>query len=230
MSATWKSIDHVHLTDQVYQALRDRILNRAMQTNEQIQIEEIADKMGISRTPVVEALKRLENDGLVEVKARRGTYVRAITEKDLRETFQIREALELYAGRYVIESPTRSAVAKELWQWYERMAPLAGDGEEYNDYLSFSEADKAFHCTLIQACDNERMLIVYDRLNYYMQIMRGHRFKRLVQPTPIQDDHRAICEAIEEGDFAKLETTIKCHLSSVNERLLENLRSNGGVL
>src|SRR5690606_38703952 len=123
-----------------------------------------------------------------------------------------------------------SAHVKALWQWYERMEPLAGNDEEYKDYSAFSEADKSFHRVLIEACHNDRMLMTYDRLNYYMHIMRGHRFKSLVKPGPVQNDHRAICEAIESGEVACAENSIKEHLSSVRERLLENIRSNGGVL
>ncbi len=226
----WKRIDYVHLTDHVYQALRDRILDRVIKSNEQVNIEEIAEELGVSRTPVVDALKRLANEGLVEVKARRGTYVKAITEQDLHEIFQIREALELFAVQHVLNSPEREAVAKEMRLWLDRMEPLGGEGEEFHDHVAFSEADKAFHRVLILACNNQRMLNVYDSLNLYMYIMRGHRVQRFAPPSHVQADHIAMCEAVEKNDMQLAEKAIKEHLADVRQRLLTTIRSNGGIL
>lgn len=229
MSTSWTPIQHTHLTDQVYAAVRDRILSRSIKIDEQVNVEEIASELCVSRTPVVDAIKRLAAEGLVEVKARRGTYVRGITERDLVEIFQIREALELFAARHAIESEAHDQVVLEMKTLLEMMgSAIAGD--TFTDYSRFSIADRAFHTVMIDSCDNQRMKDAYENLNIHLHIMRSHFFEGLEPPQRVHADHTEILDAIVSRDYACAERVIRDHLSSIQTKMIDNIRKAGGTL
>lgn len=229
MSTSWTPIQHTHLTDQVYAAVRDRILSRSIKIDEQVNVEEIASELCVSRTPVVDAIKRLAAEGLVEVKARRGTYVRGITERDLLEIFQIREALELFAARHAIESDVHDQVVQKM---QELLAKMGGAivGDTFKDYSSFTIADRAFHSVMINSCDNKRMKDAYENLNIHLHIMRSHFFEGLEPPQRVHADHTEILDAIVSRDYACAEHIIRNHLGSIQTKMIENIRKAGGVL
>jgi DNA-binding GntR family transcriptional regulator len=229
MNRGFTPIQHTHLTDQVYDAVRARILSRAIKIDEQINVDEVALELQVSRTPVVDAIKRLASDGLVEVRARRGTFVRGITEKDAVEIFQVREALELYSARLAINSPENPGLTKQMRALIDEMSGYMSDGE-FKDYLAFSMADSAFHNTLIDACENERMKSNYENLNIYMHIMRSHYYRPLVPPKRVHAEHLAILEAVVSKDLAAAERAISQHLASTREKMINNIRNSGGVL
>lgn len=229
MSTSWTPIQHTHLTDQVYAAVRDRILSRSIKIDEQVNVEEIASELCVSRTPVVDAIKRLAAEGLVEVKARRGTYVRGITERDLLEIFQIREALELFSARHAIESDAHDQVVQEMQELLAKMGD-AIVGNTFKDYSSFTIADRAFHSVMIDSCNNKRMKDAYENLNIHLHIMRSHFFEGLEPPQRIHADHTEILDAIVSRDYTCAEKIIRNHLGSIQTKMIENIRKAGGVL
>lgn len=229
MNRVWTPIQHTHLTDQVYDEVRARILSRAIKIDEQINVEEVAAELQVSRTPVVDAIKRLAADGLVEVRARRGTFVKGITEADAIEIFQIREALELFAARFVIDSLENPVITARMQALIEEMAGFMSDSE-FKDYAAFSVADNAFHNTLIDACNNRRLKTSYENLNIHMHIMRSHFFRPLVPPKRVHTEHLAILEAVVSKDAAAAERGIRQHLASTREKMINNIRNSGGVL
>lgn len=229
MSTSWTPIQHTQLTDLVYEAVRDRILSRAIKIDEQVNVEEVAAEMQVSRTPVVDAIKRLAAEGLVEVRSRRGTFVRGITEQDLIEIFQIREAVELFAARYVIEHDVHGEVVLEMKALLKTMSEAITD-TTFKDYSAFTRADRAFHCVMIDACNNQRMKDAYENLNVHLHIMRGHFFKDLEPPKRVHADHTEILSAIESRDYPAAERIIRQHLSAIEAKMQDNIRKAGGVL
>src|ERR1700728_190462 len=101
-AARFERINHADLTDQTYEAIRGRILRRELKTGEQIPIDRVAADLGVSRTPVLDAIKRLSVEGLIGIRPRRGCFVLGLTIADIREIFGLREALETYAANCVI--------------------------------------------------------------------------------------------------------------------------------
>ncbi|WP_321904488.1 GntR family transcriptional regulator [Paraburkholderia tropica] len=229
MNRVFTPITHTHLTDQVYDAVRARILSRAIKIDEQINVEEVAAELQVSRTPVVDAIKRLATDGLVEVRARRGTFVKGITEQDANEIFQVREALELFAAYQVIHSPESAAVTARMQSLIEEMSGFMSN-DEFRDYTAFSVADAGFHNALIDACANQRLKTSYENLNIYMHIMRSHFYRPLVPPRRVHTEHLAILEAVVSKDDAAAARAIRQHLASTREKMINNIRNSGGVL
>ncbi len=229
MANSWTPIQHTHLTDLVYEAVRERILSRAIKIDEQVNVEEVAAELQVSRTPVVDAIKRLATEGLVEVRSRRGTFVRGITEHDLLEIFQIREALELFAVRHAIESEAHEAVVQEMEVLLKTMSEAISDNT-FTDYSAFTRADRAFHSVMIDACDNKRMKDSYENLNVHLHIMRSHFFQGLEPPARVHADHTEILDAIRARDYLAAERIVRGHLASIQAKMLDNIRTAGGVL
>ena len=132
------------LGDWVYQVIRERILNLQYAPGEQLQLEKLADAMRVSRTPVREALLRLEQDGLVRSVARVGFFVTEITDRDMRELFEIRELLESHTASRAALAVTDDDLA-ELDRLIQRGTASAERGD-LDDYL---DADADFHSFLI---------------------------------------------------------------------------------
>lgn len=229
MNKAWTPIQHTHLSDQVYAEVRERILSRVIEIDELINVDEVASELGVSRTPVLDAIKRLSSEGLVEIKARRGTYVKGISEHDLDEIFQMRQALELFAAKHVIEGHHHTESVARMAAAMEVMSVEAGN-QAFKDHVAFTAADKTFHRTLIEACDNQRMLTSYENLSIYMHIMRSHLYKDLVTPAEVHVEHLQIFEGVKNKDYAATEYAIKLHLDDVYVRIRNNIRENGGLI
>ena len=148
---------------------------------------------------------------------------------DAIEIFQIREALELFAARFVIDSLENPVITARMQALIEEMAGFMSDSE-FKDYAAFSVADNAFHNTLIDACNNRRLKTSYENLNIHMHIMRSHFFRPLVPPKRVHTEHLAILEAVVSKDAAAAERGIRQHLASTREKMINNIRNSVGVL
>jgi DNA-binding GntR family transcriptional regulator len=229
MSSVWTPIEQTHLADRVYEQVRARILSRAIKGDEQINVDGVAAELCVSRTPVLEAIKRLSADGLVEIRSRRGSFVKGVTARDVTEIFQIREALELFAARFVIESEDSESVVQKMQVLLDEMQQVISNND-FKDYSRFTLADRAFHNTIVEACGNQRMKASYENLNVHLHIMRSHFFKRLDPPQRVHADHVAILDALRSKDARSAERVIKRHLSSIREKMIDNICGNGGTL
>src|SRR5512136_2843678 len=97
-------LDRTDLTERTYAVLKDRILTRRMEPGARVSVPEVASALGVSRTPVNDALKRLANEGLVEIVPRRGTFVTGLTASDVSELFDIRLLIEAHAVEAIVAS------------------------------------------------------------------------------------------------------------------------------
>jgi DNA-binding GntR family transcriptional regulator len=227
-SATgFQPLRHADLAEQTYEAVRKRILTRELATGQQIPIDQVAAELGVSRTPVIDAMKRLSSEGLVEIRARRGCFVRELSIDDVREIFEIREAAELYAIRQAIREGRNGALADTLEQAYAQMERCTA-GDVYTDYDNFVEWDRAFHLAIIGASANQRLLELYRGLHVHLHIMRVHYFRQLEAALQVNADHRAIVDAIRQGDLAAAENAVSAHIFVIRDRIAANLARDGG--
>ncbi len=224
----FERIQHADLTEQTYTAIRKRILTRDLRTGEQIPVDAVAAMLGVSRTPVIDALKRLESEGLVEIRARRGCFVRGLTATDIREVFEIREAVELFSIRMAIRDGRHGALADTLEELVLRMTACTS-GETFADYDQFIEWDRAFHVALVHASDNGRMKELYRNLHVHLHIMRVHYFRELESASHVNADHAAILSAIRAGDLTAAEHATSGHLAAICTRAITNLREGGSL-
>ena len=226
-AARFERINHADLTEQTYEAIRGRILRRELKTGEQIPIDRVAAELGVSRTPVLDAIKRLSVEGLIGIRPRRGCFVLGLTAVDIREIFGLREALETYAVDCVIAERRHRELADELEALGRQMAAFT-EGDIYTDYDAFIERDRAFHMTLVRSAGNSRMTESYGRLNVHLHIMRAHYIRMLQRASDVHSDHAVIVSAIRAGDAAAARAAISAHLIIVRDRMLAEIERGGG--
>ena len=229
MVATWEPIQHTQLTERVYGQVRERILSRLIKNDEQILVHEVAEELGVSRTPVVDAVKRLAAEGLVEIRSRRGTFVRGLTEGDVCEIFELRGALETSAVRAAVRDGNGAVLAGTLTHWLGVMAGLIRESS-FGDYTAFTEADHAFHAAIVGLRGNARMDSIYENLRVHIHVARAHLFRDLEPADKVHRDHIRIRDAVAANDAPAAEAAIDAHLASIRERMIANVRANNGSI
>lgn len=229
MTLAFDPLAPVDLADQAYEALRRRILRRELESGAQIPVDLVAAQLGVSRTPVIEALRRLAGDGLVEIRARRGSFVKGLSAEDIREILELREALERHAVRAALREGRQAALAQALEEPLRRMAE-ATEGSRFTDYDRFIEWDRAFHARLIAAGRNARIEALWRNLNVHLHIMRAHYSRPLEAADRVEADHRRIRDALRDGDAQGAEAAVADHLRRIADRITGNLAQDGGSI
>ena len=213
------------LVEGAYGALKAAIRNNVFPPGYQGSEQEIAQQLGMSRTPVHEAIIRLQEEGLVRVLARRGVVVCAISPEDMREIYEVIVALETAAAELIAERPAeaRGPILAELDAVNARMeAALAGD-----DLVGWAEADGRFHQLLVERSGNARLARMFATI-----MDQSHRARMLTlrlrpKPTLSIEEHRALVAAIRAGDAAAARDRARAHRLRASRQLLPLLGQLG---
>ena len=181
-----------------YTLLKDMILSNELPAGYQALEQEIAERFGMSRTPVREALIRLQDDGLVEVIPRRGMRVRHVSIDDMREIYQLlycieATAAELLAGRRL------SADSEEIRRLEVATDEMEASLEE-DDLDAWAEADARFHGLLLEYCGNDRLARIGRSLADQCHRARLMTLRLRPRPTQSTADHRSLVNAIRNHD------------------------------
>jgi DNA-binding GntR family transcriptional regulator len=224
--ATFPQIDHTALSEKVYLILRKKILSHELKFGEKVLIDEIASQLGVSRTPVKDAVNRLALEGLVEKVARRGTFVTTLTLRDVAELFDLRLLLELYAAEKVLEKGRAELLLAEMEKCMANIDRAANsDGPDYDAYMSWN---RDLHLSLIRLADNNRLLQMYKRLNIHIQVARVHYSHSIEDVAQTQQEHRAIYDAFENGNGEQVKKAISTHVNNVKTAVLKILEEHVG--
>ena len=215
------TLPRTNLNEQVYETLRQRVLQREPGPGSKLSLHELATELGVSRSPVHHALTRLVSEGLLSVKARRGYYVTPVTEATVGDGYDVRLALELHAAERTV------GVADSLR--LGRLRELMEEAEAAISQEDWDNANAAFHEFQIDLADNAMLSRFYRDLsvNLMMQVIRGGR---LEGGEYLAREHRAIVEALEAHDLAAAQTAIRAHIDSGRRIALEAIERAGGVL
>ena len=206
--------------------LKDKILRGELKPGMQISVPATAVALGVSRTPVNDALKRLANDGLVEIVPRQGTFVTQLTARDVAEIFDMRLMIELYAAEVVFQM----GVVEQLLEAVQ--APVtameqAMAGNDFRDHELFTINDEKFHTALVKSTGNNRLLRAYTQLHANTHGARIH-FIASGDARETQNEHRAIVVAFQNGSVAEVKRALHTHISRVKNKILEVLEERGG--
>jgi benzoate/toluate 1,2-dioxygenase reductase subunit len=219
-------IQRVDLTDQVYDAVKTRLLTRDLGPGTKLSLQALADELAVSRTPVHHALTRLVSDGLVEVD-RRGYRVRPLTAALIGQGHDVRCALELFAADQTVGrlSPQQLAGFREL---LDRTVELV-ENFEFVDKHAYVLANKAFHEYLIDLAQNAVLSRTYRSLNLHELTERV-----IAGPTRAagnsSEEHRRIVEAYERGDLPGARAAIIANVETGKQLALEAIEALGGVI
>ena len=229
MAEALAPLDHSDLTDQTYKVLQDQILRRTLEPGEKISVDEVAHALGVSRTPVTDALKRLAGEGLVEIRPRIGTFVSELTARDVEELFDIRLVIELFAADRVIEFAQTAEFLELIQQPLSAMRTAMVD-DEYGDYEAFIEGDRKLHFILVSMTENQRLMQIYSGLNVHMHVARAHYLNRVENARQAHQEHEAIVAAFKVADPKLVRSELSNHITNVKTRILEMLEERGGRL
>jgi DNA-binding GntR family transcriptional regulator len=229
MAEAYAPLDHTDLTEQTYEVLKNRILTRQVVPGEKISVEEVAHGLGVSRTPVTDALKRLASDGLVEIMPRRGTFVSEVTTRDVAEMFDIRLLIETHAAEMILQNGKIESFLHSIEEPTRVMSRATVD-DDYGDYEAFIEGDRQMHLALVKATDNHKLLEMYTDLNVHMHVARAHYLRSVENARQAHQEHEAILAAFHEGDPEKVKRELGRHITNVKTRILELLEERGGHL
>jgi DNA-binding GntR family transcriptional regulator len=205
----------VGLTDWAYERIKESILNLNFLPGAQLQIDHLAIQMEISRTPIREALLRLERDGLVRVVPRVGFFVAEITRRDLEELYEIRELLESRAIKDSVENLTD----QDLDNIDEILRQGAAAVEE-NNVDKFRKAEIDFHNYLTDHSNNRRLISIlesYQDLTYRWRTLslRSEENLRLSL-----SEHQEIARAVRQGDAELAHQLMSEHICKARDRIL----------
>lgn len=229
MAEALAPLDHTDLTDQTYGVIKDQILRRQLAPGEKISIEEIASALGVSRTPVTDALKRLANEDLVEIRPRIGTFVSELTARDVAELFDIRLLIELHAADTIVANGTLDTFLQAIEEPI-RVMSRATDDDDYRDYEAFIEGDRQLHLALVKATGNHKLVDMFTNLNVHMHVARAHYLNSVENARQAHQEHEAILAAFKSGSAQHVKEELRIHITNVKTRILEMLEMRGGRL
>src|SRR5919107_831839 len=204
--------------EKAYIHLRENVLTDPELQGRFLNETELAADIGVSRTPVREALLLLVSDGLVELIPQRGAYVPAITGREISELMELRGVLENYAARLVIaEQRVPAGLMQETLDLQARIP----DTESPGDAREFIRLDTLFHQQLIDAAGNELISRTYSKL-HVRQIVVGVSalFRTGGRREQVCSEHQDILDALVSGDAAKAQEAIDHHLAVTRDLLL----------
>lgn len=222
----WKRIPVPgNLADTAYQLIKDYILSQETQMGQRLTTVDLAQKIGISETPVRDTLKRLEAEGLIEVKPRKGTYIISFSVQDVREIYALREYLEALATREVIlRSDDR--LFNELGRLVKEERALLPAEDDIPQQLlcQLRKVDLAFHETLVMNSRNRRLVNVYRGVCLQSQALKVKPADRGFY-VKVNAQHEALVTALGELDGEEAERIIRLHLVDECNAMVEALSS-----
>jgi DNA-binding GntR family transcriptional regulator len=208
--------------DAVYEALRQGILSQLFKPGERLHIPDLAEKLGVSLTPVRHAIQMLTAEGLIENRPRSGTFVATLSEQDVAETFDIRCALECLGA----ESALSQITGEQVQRLHELLEILAQPVESDKAREAHGAANSELHAIILQASGNRRLNEIYESLNAHMKIARIHGSETDWRSRLEQEhrEHQAIVAAVEERNVPKLQQALRDHISRAKNALISGLK------
>lgn len=203
---------------QVYQILRGEICSGKYEPGFWLQEKELADTLGVSRSPVREALRQLVSDGLVIEVPNKGAFVKEFTLRDIDEIFDMRVMLESYGlqkGRKNLTSIRRQKLF-ELLEVLER-------GHAVGDMDKYVQADEELHIRIVELGGNSLVDSTYDRVRSMNQQFRVLSLSSDQRFTESLGEHRRLIQALAVGDIATAEETMRTHLELARRTIKEKL-------
>jgi DNA-binding GntR family transcriptional regulator len=222
---TLPRLERTRASDSILEVLRRSIVGRVFRPGDRLDVKALASQLGVSATPVKDAIGRLASEGLIEVRPRSGTYVAARTPEAVAETFEIRRALECLAAETAVDRLT-----PELLSRFERLvAALERPVESDAQRVAHERKNVEFHTLLVEASGNRRLAELYGSLSAHLTIARIHAQRHPGKERLEQErrEHRAILEALQARDAPRLVEVLARHIRRAGSALVVDLRQTG---
>jgi DNA-binding GntR family transcriptional regulator len=209
---------HQSLDSMIYDRLKSMIIERKLMPGEKIYQDKLAHEFGVSRTPLVSALKKLEHEKLITAMPRKGFYVRLFSKQEMVHIFELREVLEGLAARKVAMRISDSQIHR-LTRFFSGFEASDDD----IDLKKYRQEDRRFHNFIIEVASGDILSSILETFNI---LTLGYQFieqEGLVRPpNETIHEHKAIIEAIGKRDPIKAEELVRLHLRNSKEKLVRD--------
>jgi DNA-binding GntR family transcriptional regulator len=205
------------LSKKAYEAIRKSILSGDWKIGEIYNEKSIAADLGISRTPVREALLELASQGLVIFLPRRGLMVNRFSRRDVDEIFELRKAIELAA----VVKITKASPPFDLFEIEESLLQQKKTATQ-KDYLGFMEADRSFHTYFSKLTNNRRLIAILENLRDMIHLMGTKALSLEGRALAVIEEHQTIFDAVKKGNVAEARQAMEIHLEKSKEAVEES--------
>jgi DNA-binding GntR family transcriptional regulator len=214
---------HQTLREKILETIRESILKGQLKPGEKVAEPELAERFGISRTPIREAFRQLESEGYLTVIPRKGAVVTALSERAVEEFYAIKSILEGYAAQMAAENMTDKDIEK-LEQINQKLQELADEG----DVKTFFKIHNEFHEVFIRAAGNEKLL---ELINQLMMKFNRFRLASLSLPGRMEisvKEHEKIIKAFKRKDGAQADNLVRKTASFGGQVLIQSMAQSEG--
>jgi DNA-binding GntR family transcriptional regulator len=213
--------EYLPLRDVVFNTLRQAILRGELKPGERLMEIQLANKLGVSRTPIREAIRKLELEGLVLMIPRKGAEVADISEQSLRDVLEVRRALEELAGSLACDRIKPEQI-EEMKQAEEAFRESLKSG----DVTEIAEADEKFHYIIYLATGNQKLILMLNNLREQMYRYRVECLKRKELHERLISEHQQMIELIEAKKKEETAQIIRAHIDIQEAAVADTIRKN----
>ena len=208
--------NHKPLREMVYEELKMQILKGSIIPGTRMMEVELAEEMGVSRTPIREAIRKLEREGLVTIEPRRGAYASMISTEDMVEILEVRQDLEGLAAYFAADRMTDEQMEelKEVSNNYNK-AVKQGVMEDMIKY------DTRFHHIIVESCRNKILMQMIEQLQELVLRFRYIYYDNFRRAENMPEEHEAIISAIAEGNADKARAAADIHIERLKELVVK---------
>lgn len=218
-----KMDEFLPLRDVVFNTLRQAILTGELKPGERLMEIHLANKLGVSRTPIREAIRKLELEGLVIMIPRRGAEVAQITEKSLKDVLEVRRALDALCVELACDRISEAELVqlKEACNRFE-------EATRTQDTKVIAQADVALHDIIVAATGNDRLVQLVNNLSEQMYRYRFEYIKDVSRHEKLIQEHRIIYESIVKKDKKTAAEAARTHIDNQEASIINRLREEKG--
>lgn len=209
--------DKFSLRGRVYHKIRDNILSGVYKENEELKEVAIGEELGVSRTPVREAFRQLELEGLIQIIPNKGAYVTGITVKDVQDIYMMRSKLEGLAARWATTN-----ISKEQMDEMEENIYLSEFHASKGHMEQIANLDNRFHEIIYEACNSKMLEHQLRDFHEYVLRVRKRTLSEYKRSSESTREHREIMEAIKAGDADKAEEAANRHIVNAYDNMVKN--------
>jgi len=211
--------EYMPLRDVVFRTLRQAILKGELEPGKRLMEIQLAKSLGVSRTPIREAIRELELEGLVIVIPRKGAEVAGITEKSLRDVLEVRRSLEELA----IDLACQRMTAQQIGD-LEKAQQTFAEALQSNDMIKIAQTDEAYHDVIYKGTGNDKLVQILNNIREQMYRYRLEYIKDTGKRKQLLSEHEKILEAIKARDIPRAKAAMREHIDNQEITVSRNIK------
>lgn len=214
--ANHEASDKYSLRGRVFNRVREDILNGRYKENDELREAAIGEELGVSRTPVREAFRQLELEGLIRIVPNKGAYVTGISAADVADIYEIRSLLEGLCARWATKR-----ISKEKIEEMEEIILLSEFHLSKGHFEQLTELDNRFHMLLYEACESKMLIHLLKDFHHYVQKERQQTLSNMERSKEAVAEHKRIMEAMRDGDAEFAEQLADKHICNAYRNMVK---------